>query len=150
MSVETPRHSVSVAAAVVDDDGRVLAIRRADNGHWEPPGGVLELSETIHDGLVREVHEETGLLIEPGPLTGVYKNMRRGIVALVFRCTAVNGNPDVTPEAREIRWLGAEDIVTHMDEAYAVRLLDALSPDGPRIRSHDGVALLNALPSSAR
>ena len=40
-----PKHSVSVAGIVVDDHGRVLVIRRDDNGRWEPPGGVLELDE---------------------------------------------------------------------------------------------------------
>jgi 8-oxo-dGTP diphosphatase len=53
--------------------------------------GVLELTETIHDGLRREVREETGLDIEPGALTGVYKNMPRGIIALVFRCKITGG-----------------------------------------------------------
>ena len=61
----TPKHSVSVAAAIIDDDGRFLVIRRADNGRWEPPGGVLELDESIEAGLVREVEEETGLRVEP-------------------------------------------------------------------------------------
>src|ERR1035441_848949 len=42
---DSPRHSVSVAAVVVDDHDRALLIRRRDNGHWEPPGGVLELDE---------------------------------------------------------------------------------------------------------
>jgi len=42
---DTPEHSVSVAGVVVDDQDRVLVIRRRDNGHWEPPGGVLELDE---------------------------------------------------------------------------------------------------------
>src|SRR3954469_9135931 len=84
---ETPRHSVSVAAAIFDESGEnVLLIKRRDNGHWEPPGGVLELNETIEEGLRREVREETGAEIEVGPLTGVYKNMNRGIVALVFNC----------------------------------------------------------------
>ena len=41
------------------DDGRVLVIRRRDNGRWEPPGGVLELDETFEAGVRREVHEET-------------------------------------------------------------------------------------------
>src|SRR3954453_18044884 len=86
MSDQTPKHSVSVAAAIIDDEGRFLAIRRADNGAWEPPGGVLELDESIEAGLVREVEEETGLRVEPVALTGVYKNMRRGVIALVFRC----------------------------------------------------------------
>ena len=57
---DSPKHSVSVAAAILDDAGRFPVIRRADNGHWEPPGGVLELDESITDGLIREVHEETG------------------------------------------------------------------------------------------
>jgi 8-oxo-dGTP diphosphatase len=41
---DTPKHSVSVAGIVVRDDGRVLAVRRRDNQHGEPLGGVLELS----------------------------------------------------------------------------------------------------------
>ncbi len=142
MEPQSPRHSVSVAAAIVDDDERVMAIRRRDNGQWEPPGGVLELDESIHDGLAREVQEETGLTIQPGPLTGVYKNMTRGIVALVFRCSVVEGSPSASAEAVEVRWLSAGEIREHMDEAYAVRMLDALV-DGPAtIRSHDGVAVL--------
>ncbi len=39
---------MSVSAAIIDDRGRVLVIRRADNGQWEPPGGILELGESIH------------------------------------------------------------------------------------------------------
>jgi 8-oxo-dGTP diphosphatase len=41
--MSTPKHSVSVAGVVIDEDERVLLIQRRDNGHWEPPGGVLEL-----------------------------------------------------------------------------------------------------------
>ena len=135
-----PRHSVSVAAAVVDDDSRVLAVRRADNDHWEPPGGVLELDETIDQGLRREVLEETGLEVEPERLTGVYKNMERGIVALVFRCRAVGGAPAATAEAVELRWLTGDECRELMDEAYAIRVLDAMLPGvtTPYVRSHDG------------
>ena len=142
MNPSTPRHSVSVAAAVVDEAGRVLAIRRRDNGQWEPPGGVLELDETPLDGLVREVREETALTVDPGPLTGVYKNMERSIVALVFRCTVAAGTPARSAEAAEVRWLTADEIREHMDEAYAVRLLDALEDGPPAIRIHDGVSMV--------
>ena len=51
----TPRHSVSVAAVVTDDHGRVLVTQRRDNGKWEPLGGVLELEETIEASLRREI-----------------------------------------------------------------------------------------------
>lgn len=62
-------HSVSVAGVVVDGDGKVLVIRRRDNGRWEPPGGVLEIGETFEDGVRREVHEETGLWVRVDRLT---------------------------------------------------------------------------------
>ena len=84
-------HSVSVAGVVIDENGRTLVIQRRDNGHWEPPGGVLERDESIIEGLLREVREETGLIVEPLALTGVYKNMRLGVVALVFRCRPAGG-----------------------------------------------------------
>jgi ADP-ribose pyrophosphatase YjhB (NUDIX family) len=88
---QPPRHSVSISGVITDDHGRALLIQRRDNHHWEPPGGVLELGETITDGVSREIREETGLDIEPGALTGIYKNMTRGIIALVFRCKITGG-----------------------------------------------------------
>jgi 8-oxo-dGTP diphosphatase len=142
---QPPKHSVSVAAAIIDDDGRFLVIRRADNGRWEPPGGVLELHESIEQGLIREVAEETGVHVEPVALTGVYKNVRRGIVALVFRCSILNQTPHPSSEVSEVAWLTAGEL-DRMDEAYRVRLLDALDPAAPRVRTHDGIQLL-ALPS---
>jgi 8-oxo-dGTP diphosphatase len=136
-------HSVSVAAVIVDDHGRVLSIRRRDNAHWEPPGGILDPHETIPGGLLREVHEETGLRVEPQALTGVYKNVVRGIVALVFRCRALNEPLRSTDEAQEIRWLDPDEISAYMDEAYAIRVLDALRPGPTHIRAHDGTTLLH-------
>jgi 8-oxo-dGTP diphosphatase len=137
-----PRHSVSVSGVIPDDHGRVLLIRRRDNQHWEPPGGVLELDETIHDGLRREIREETGLDIEPDALTGVYKNMPRGIIALVFRCKITGGQLTANDEVTAFRWAVAE--VTELaDEACAVRVLDALRDTADAaVRAHDGVRLM--------
>jgi 8-oxo-dGTP pyrophosphatase MutT (NUDIX family) len=137
---------VSVAGAIVDGDGRVLVVQRRDNGRWEPPGGVLELAESIYDGLLREVREETGLDVEVEALTGIYKNLPRGIVALVFRCRPVGGSLRLNEEVSKFRWLSRADAAAFLDEAYAVRLTDAL--DGlpsPAVRSHDGVRLLPPL-----
>jgi len=140
---ESARHSVSVAAVVVDDQDRALLIKRADNGHWEPPGGVLELGEDILAGLRREVAEEIGLQVEPSALTGVYKNMQRGIVALVFRCKVTEGSPRQASETAEVRWATREQIADLADPAYAVRVLDALDRAAPpAIRAHDGVQLI--------
>lgn len=53
------------------DDGRVLAIQRADNGNWELPGGILEIQESPEAGACREVLEETGIEVSVERLTGV-------------------------------------------------------------------------------
>jgi 8-oxo-dGTP diphosphatase len=142
---EDVSHSVSVAGVVIDDDGRALLVQRRDNGHWEPPGGVLERDETINDGLRREVCEETGLTVEPVALTGVYKNMRRGVVALVFRCRLVSGSLQENLEVTRFRWAARSEVRDLMSEAFAVRVLDAYEHDrAPAVRDHDGVHLVTA------
>jgi ADP-ribose pyrophosphatase YjhB (NUDIX family) len=141
--MNTPKHSVSVAAVIKDDHGRALLAQRRDNRHWEPPGGVLELGETIEDGLRREACEETGLEVEPIALTGVYKNMARGIIALVFRCKITGGELIVTDEVMAFQWADETEVAELTDEAYAVRILDAMRAGQPTpVRAHDGVRLL--------
>lgn len=137
----TPLHSVSVAGIVVNDDDRVLVIQRADNGTWEPPGGVLELDECPEAGVVREVLEETGIEVAVGRLTGVYKNVKRGVVALVFRCQPVGGSARTSNESAAVEWLDPAEVGARMAEVYAVRVRDALLPSAPHVRTHDGERL---------
>ena len=115
------------------------AIRRRPLGS---PGGVLELSETPADGVAREVLEETGIHVKVDQLTGVYKNMVRGIVTLAFRCYATGGDTHPTSEARQVAWLTVDEATRDMVEARAVRITDALSGSGPFVRVHDGTHLL--------
>jgi ADP-ribose pyrophosphatase YjhB (NUDIX family) len=58
--------------------------------------------------VAREVLEETGLHVRAERLTGVYKNMKLGVVNLVFRCTLLGGQPHPTDEARQVAWLSME------------------------------------------
>lgn len=143
MSEDPGRHSVSVAAVITDDQGRALLIQRRDNHRWEAPGGVLELAESIHDGLRREVREETGLDVEPAALTGVYKNMNLGVVNLVFRCTVLGGRLTENDEVIAFRWASEADTRELAVEAHAARVLDALhAGEPPAVRQHDGTSLL--------
>jgi 8-oxo-dGTP diphosphatase len=142
-------HSVSVAGVVVDDAGRVLVVQRRDNGRWEPPGGVLERAETFEEGVVREVREETGITVHVERVTGVYKNMTRGIVALVYRCRLEEGTPRPTEEAAGVRWVEPSETTHLMTPAYATRILDALT-DEPASRAHDGKRLLAAASTGSR
>lgn len=143
MTKEAPTHSVSVAGVVIDVDKRVLVIRRRDNGHWEAPGGVLELGETFEQGVEREVLEETGVQVSVEALTGVYKNMSRGIVALVYRCSIKAGHPRASNEATSVRWVDRDQIDSLMSPAYAARVHDAFHSTASS-RAHDGVDLIDA------
>lgn len=136
------KHSVSVAAVVVNDEGKVLVIKRRDNGAWQIPGGVLELGEAIEDGLRREVREETGLDIEPVRLTGVYKNIKLGVVALVFLARPISGTPAPTEESTEVTWWTREQVEQQMVEAFTARVFDGFRTEGVPVRIHDGVRIL--------
>ena len=138
----TPTHFVSVAGIVVRDDGHVLVVQRRDNGRWEAPGGVLELGETFEEGVGREVAEETGVEVSVDGLTGVYKNMARGVVALVFRCRPIGGTPTETDEAQRVCWLAPDEVGERLAPPFAIRVLDALD-DRVASRAHDGVRLVD-------
>ena len=99
--------------------------------------------ESIEAGLRREVREETGLTIEPVALTGVYKNMARGILGLVFRCSALSGHLTLNEEVSEFRWATPEEVKALADEAFAVRVLGALADrPAPAVRQHDGLRII--------
>lgn len=136
-----PRHSVSVAGIVVREDGHVLAIRRRDNGHWQPPGGVLETGETFEAGVRREVREETGARVDVTRLSGVYKNVKAGIVAVAFLCKPLSQPAGETSEAAEIAWLHPDQVGRLMTPTFTVRVLDAFEAF-PAVRAHDGTDLI--------
>ncbi|MET7761971.1 NUDIX hydrolase [Streptomyces sp. NPDC005393] len=143
MTTDRP-HSVSVAGVVVDERGRALLIKRRDSSTWEPPGGVLDPGGTIPEALQREILEETGVKIAlPAALTGVYKDMTDLAVSLVFRCEAGDGTPITGARTRAWRWATRTEVPDLADEAYAVRILDALdTASPPAVRAHDGVKLV--------
>ena len=62
----------SVSAVIFDRVGRLLLQRRADGGQWGLPGGSMEIGESLHDAIRREVLEETGLRVAVRRLVGVY------------------------------------------------------------------------------
>ena len=140
---DTPKHSVSVAGIVVNNVGHVLVIQRRDNGHWQPPGGVLELGETFEDGVRREILEETGVPVEVERLTGVYKNLKLGVVALVFRCRPLAEPLRATDEARSVRWENPNEMPRLMPPTFAVRVDDALNATAAVTRVHDGVRIVD-------
>lgn len=142
MTPALPQHYVSVAGVVLDAAGRILLIRRRDNGEWQIPGGVLEPAESIPAGVLREIEEETGVLVRVGDLTGVYKNVARGVVSLVYRCEPVGGATRVSDESSAVEWMSVDEARARITEVFRVRVDDALS-GGVATRLHDGVRMLD-------
>jgi 8-oxo-dGTP diphosphatase len=112
------RHPVAgIAAAAHTADDRWLLVRRADTGTWGLPGGTLEWGETVRDGLVREVAEETGAgVLQIERLVGVYsapdRDPRFHAVTIVVQVLvdAARLRPDNPLEIREARLFGRSEI----------------------------------------
>jgi ADP-ribose pyrophosphatase YjhB (NUDIX family) len=67
-----PLQMVGAAALIVDEQNRLLLLKRTDSGCWGPPGGAVELGEVVEMAARREVHEETGLELGELSLFGVF------------------------------------------------------------------------------
>jgi 8-oxo-dGTP diphosphatase len=97
-----------VGALAYDGDGRLLLVRRRNEpgaGLWSVPGGRVEAGESDAEAVVREMAEETGLVVEPGALVGT---VRRGPYVIAdYRCAVVGGVLRAGDDAAEARWCDA-------------------------------------------
>lgn len=98
-------HIVAVAAFVTNTQGQVLMLK-SPRGDWEFPGGQVEVGETLPQALRREVLEETGIVVEPRLLVGVYTNTRKpSLLMLDFICEYVSGEPRASDESIQVEWV---------------------------------------------
>jgi ADP-ribose pyrophosphatase YjhB (NUDIX family) len=93
-----------VTTLPVTESGEVMLIRRGiapGIGQWAQPGGFLEIDETVRDAAIRETLEETGLLVEPGAIVGLYSGVPAAVVVVAFEARVVGGIQRTTREALE-------------------------------------------------
>jgi ADP-ribose pyrophosphatase YjhB (NUDIX family) len=79
-------------------------------GSWAQPGGFLEVDETVSEAAIRETLEETGLIVQPGEIVGLYSRLEAAVVVIAFEARVVGGEARPTPEALEIAAFRPEDI----------------------------------------
>ncbi|MGW1741337.1 NUDIX hydrolase [Nocardia sp. NPDC001965] len=106
---------VAVSALVQDREGRILLIRRSDNGKYSVPGGGLEAGETVAQAVVREVREETGIEVDVIELVGVFSNPEHVIAyddgevrqefSICFRAQPIGGDLRTSEESTEVEWV---------------------------------------------
>jgi mutator protein MutT len=142
MAETTMKHFVSVCGVILDEERRLLLTRRRDNKEWEPPGGRVEKHETIEEALIREVDEETGITVAIERLTGVYKNMPRSIVTMVFLCSPLSGTIRCTEETTDVLWIGLDEAMPRLTPIMAARVSKSLGPLEAFVGAHDGLKLI--------
>ncbi|XEC97473.1 NUDIX hydrolase [Paenibacillus tarimensis] len=108
MEHKHPKHTISVAAALVmNEKGEALLLRthwRSDT--WEMPGGNVEVGEPLDVAVCREYLEETGIVIRPLGITGIYFNTTRQVLSVVFKAEYVSGEINIqTEEIQEARYI---------------------------------------------
>ena len=112
--------------AVIVHEGRVLLIRRGKEpmrGRWLVPGGTVEWGETLEQAVVREVQEETGLVVRPRELLVVLDRIHHApaspgeiayhYVIVDYLCEWVSGTPRAGSDAEEVALVPFEDLASY-------------------------------------
>ncbi len=111
----TPK--VGAHAALLDDEGRILLVRRADDDTWCLPCGWVEPNEAPEETAVRETREETGLEVQVTRLIGVYTRRAdsghgpHSAIAIGYLCEVRGGGLCSSHEIREIGYAQIADVV---------------------------------------
>ena len=96
-----PKHFISAATIVTNDNNEILLIRGPRRG-WEMPGGVVEEGESLKAAAIRETKEESGIDIEIVKFCGIFQNVDRSICNTLFLAKAIGGEPTTCEESLEV------------------------------------------------
>jgi 8-oxo-dGTP diphosphatase len=121
MKRDYPDRPIIGVGAVIVSQGRALLVRRNTEplkGEWSVPGGVLELGENLHDGVRREILEETGLQVEPQQVLEVFDSIfndgdgrtQYHYVLIDYLCRVVDGDARAGSDVSQVRWVTEEEL----------------------------------------
>ncbi len=116
-----PAPLLGVAAAVFNDQGEVLLVQRGrppSQGLWGLPGGLLDLGESLQDGVCREVREECAVEVEIGGLVTLFEPIHHDAdgrvqyhyVVADYWARYVGGTATAADDAADIAWVGLADL----------------------------------------
>jgi len=139
---EFPEAPIVGVGAVIIEQNRVLLVQRGREplkGKWSLPGGMLELGESLAEGVVREVQEETGLVVEVIELVELLDRVHREsgpdgervryhYVIADYLCRVVGGTLQASSDADAVRWIGRAEWSSHSALALdpiTIRVIEA-------------------------
>jgi len=129
-----PARPVVGVGAVIFDGEHVLLVKRGHaplEGEWSLPGGVVELGETLEAAVAREVLEETGLVVEVGPLVEVLDRVQHAsdgrveyhYVLIDYLCRPSGGGLASASDADAVEWVRLADLERYQVAGAAVGVI---------------------------
>ncbi|MEO1162419.1 MAG: NUDIX domain-containing protein, partial [Chloroflexota bacterium] len=122
---------------IFNDAGEVLVQRRTDDGLWNFPGGAYEPSEEIAETAIREAYEETGLLIKPVRLVGVYggedyihtyaNGEMMSYINSVFVCEIIVGALQKDSESSALRFVSPDALPEPFTDKHRALIVHAMT-----------------------
>ena len=117
MNLEKP-YIISVYTLIRNEKGEFLLLRRSENSHtnpgkWDLPGGKMNPDESLKEGVVREVWEETGISIIPGDIAGEvnFELPEKKVIAIVFDGGYIVADVKLSYEHMEYTWIPLDKII---------------------------------------
>ncbi len=105
---KSPKHIISAASIVINDQNEILLIRGPRRG-WEMPGGQVEEGESLKEAAIRETKEESGIDIEVLKFCGVFQNVNGSICNTIFLAKPIGGDMTTTSESLEVGYFPIEE-----------------------------------------
>ncbi|CAM5223261.1 ADP-ribose pyrophosphatase YjhB (NUDIX family) OS=Ureibacillus acetophenoni OX=614649 GN=SAMN05877842_11369 PE=3 SV=1 [Ureibacillus acetophenoni] len=124
-----PKHIVSAATIVINDNNEILLIKGPRRG-WEMPGGQVEEGESLKEAAIRETKEESGIDVEIIKFCGIFQNVSRSICNTLFLAKPIGGQLTTTPESLEVGFFPIEqalEMVTYNN--FRERIENCLNDD---------------------
>jgi NADH pyrophosphatase NudC (nudix superfamily) len=136
-----PTHIVAAAGYVFDQNNNLLIIKTMNRG-WDCTGGQIETGESVEEGLLREIFEESGVKAKIKSLCGIYSNVGTHLyydgqtmvptkVMMDFICEYESGELRISEESSEVIWVPREEVMNYVTaHAMRYRFEKALNFDG--------------------
>jgi len=136
-----PTHIVAAAGYVFDSNSNMLLVKTNDRG-WDCTGGQIEVGESIEDGVLREILEESGVKASVRCLVGVYSNVGAYTwhdgktpvptkVMFDFICDYIEGELTPSDETSEVIWVPKENVIDYINlPVLQLRFKNVLQFDG--------------------
>ncbi|MGN2271700.1 NUDIX hydrolase [Priestia megaterium] len=99
---------LAVAVMVINQDHHVLLVKNYRRG-WEFPGGFVEAGESIKEAGIREVKEESGIVIEVTNFLGVEQDVKRSTTVILLKGKAISGGISVSNETQDVGYFTLEE-----------------------------------------